>query len=109
MEVVFYLAAVIAFCVINWLLLKAEDTQKPEVNKPFETMIVEEMLKEMTPVMKAETNHAAQGSLNISVSSEHSLELEPWMLNPEAFMRYGIERELTVEDWMLSTETWFRE
>jgi hypothetical protein len=109
LEVVFYLVAVVAFCVVNWLLLKAEDTQAPEVNKSFENMILEEMLRNLPPRMKPETNRAATASLNLGVSSEQSLKLESWMLQPEAFRRPGTESELRVEDWMLSTESWLKD
>ncbi|MDX2442293.1 MAG: hypothetical protein QNK30_00710, partial [Bacteroidales bacterium] len=43
----------IAFCVINWTLLKTVNPDKPPP-KSFESVIVEEMLKDLDPVTLAE-------------------------------------------------------
>jgi hypothetical protein len=105
LEVSFYLFVVIAFCVINWTLLKADDTVKSET-RPFETMLVEAMLEEMVPVMKYETQSPVSPAPFFITSSGHRLELEPWMISYEAFTLAGTESELALEDWMISTSTW---
>jgi hypothetical protein len=106
LEVTFYLLAVVIFCVLNWVLLKADNTEPSTVDKSFETMIVEHMLQELTPVMKAQTEPLASNALNFGVSSEQSLEVESWMISIEAFTLSDTEKELVVEDWMLSLSSW---
>lgn len=106
LEIMFYLMAVVIFCVLNWVLLKADNTERPAANKSFETMIVEHMLQELTPVMKVETETLASNALNFGVSSEPSLEVEGWMISLEAFTLGDTESELAVEDWMLSLSSW---
>ncbi len=107
LEVSFYLLVVIAFCVINWKLLKAvDDTGKPEA-KPFEEMLVKAMLEEMPPVMKYESPAPVSDAFYIKTSSEHRLELETWMIRLQDFNLSEVESELALEDWMINTASWF--
>ena len=96
LEFSFYLFAVIAFCVINWTLLKAI---KPEQRAPksFESMVVEAMLDELSPVTLPEDK-----MLTINQTSN----LEPWMLNYGVFSLFDTESEINLEDWMINTSTW---
>jgi hypothetical protein len=110
LEVAFYLLAVIAFCVINWALLKAgrDEAEKPVV-KSFENMVVEAMLDELEPVTKAKNANPAPNVLDFGVSRDHALTLETWMVSPEAFRKEESEPALTVEDWMISTSSWLED
>lgn len=100
------MVAVIAFCVINWVLLKADDAERPTVNKSFETVVAESMLKALKPVMKPPSKNSGDAAFDLGISREHPLELETWMISPEAFRRPDGEEELTVEPWMLSPSSW---
>jgi hypothetical protein len=106
--VVFLLLAVTAFCVINWTLLKTVNPVQPEA-KSFETMLLEAMLEEMVPVMKAEPQIPLSDAVKFTVSRENKLELEPWMLDLEAFRRSGTDSEPALEDWMIDTSSWHAE
>ena len=105
LELSFYLFAVIAFCVINWTLLKTVKPNKP-APKSIESVIVEEMLKELPPVTLPENKMMTIDLSNFAEFSEQTLKLEPWMLNFEAFSRFNTESEIILEDWMISTATW---
>ncbi len=105
LELSFYLFAVIAFCVINWTLLKAVNPDKPPP-KSFESVIVEEMLKDLDPVTLPEDEMMTIDVNNFAEFSEQTLKLEPWMLNFEAFSRFNTESEIILEDWMINTSTW---
>ena len=105
LELSFYLFAVIAFCVINWTLLKTVNPDKP-APKSIESVIVEEMLKELPPVTLPENKMMTIDLSNFAEFSEQTLKLEPWMLNFEAFSRFNTESEIILEDWMISTITW---
>jgi cytoskeletal protein RodZ len=106
LEVVIYMVAVIAFCVINWLLLKANDTEQPVVRKSFETVVAESMLKALTPVMKPPSRNRAQAAFDLGAGREDALEFEAWMISLDAFSSPDAEVKLSVEDWMLSTSSW---
>ena len=105
LELSFYLFAVIAFCVINWTLLKTVNPDKP-APKSIESVIVEEMLKDLDPVTLQEDKMDTLDVGNFAEFSEQTLKLEPWMLNFEAFSRFNTESEIILEDWMISTITW---
>ncbi len=105
LELSFYLFAVIAFCVINWTLLKVVNPDKPPP-KSFESVIIEEMLKDLDPVTLAEDKMMTLDVGNFAEFSEQTLKIEPWMLNIEAFSRFNTESEIILEDWMISTSTW---
>ena len=105
LELSLYLFAVIAFCVINWTLLKAVNPNKP-AQKSFETVIVEEMLKDLPPVTLPEDKMMTIDLNNFTELSEQTLKLEPWMLSIEAFSLFNTESEIKLEDWMISTLTW---
>ena len=105
LELSFYLFAVIAFCVINWTLLKTVNPDKP-APKSIESVIVEEMLKDLDPVTLPEDKMMTLDVGNFAEFSEQTLKLEPWMLNFEAFSRFNTESEIILEDWMISTITW---
>ena len=105
LELSFYLFAVIAFCVINWTLLKTVNPDKP-APKSIESVIVEEMLKDLDPVTLLEDKMDTLDVGNFAEFSEQTLKLEPWMLNFEAFSRFNTESEIILEDWMISTITW---
>ncbi len=105
LELSFYLFAVIAFCVINWTLLKVVNPDKPPP-KSFESVIVEEMLKDLDPVTLPEDEMMTIDVNNFAEFSEQTLKLEPWMLNFEAFSRFNTESEIVLEDWMINTSTW---
>ena len=105
LELSFYLFAVIAFCVINWTLLKTVNPDKP-APKSIESVIVEKMLKDLDPVTLAEDKMKTLDVGNFAEFSEQTLKLEPWMLNFEAFSRFNTESEIILEDWMISTITW---
>ena len=97
LELSFYLFAVIAFCVINWTLLRAI---KPEQRAPksFESMVIEAMLEGLPPVTLP-----ADKMLTI----EQTLKLEPWMSNYGVFPLFDTEGEIILEDWMINTTTWY--
>ena len=105
LELSFYLFAVIAFCVINWTLLKAVNPDKPPP-KSFESVLVEAMLDDLEPVALPEDKMMSLDVDNFAEFSEQTLKLEPWMLNVEAFSRFNTESEIILEDWMISTITW---
>jgi hypothetical protein len=105
LELSFYLFAVIVFCVINWTLLKSIDPGQRNT-KSFESMIVEEMLKELPPVTLSEDQELTFDVSNFAVTSEHALKLEPWMINLEAFFPGDTENEIALEDWMINTSAW---
>lgn len=105
LELALYLSAVIVFCVINWKLLKAVNPNEP-APKSFESVVVEEMLRELPPVTIPDDKMKTIDLSNFAELSEHTLKLEPWMLNFEAFSRFDTESELLLEDWMISTTTW---
>lgn len=105
LELLFYLFAVIAFCVINWTLLKAVNPDQP-APKSFESVVVEEMLKELPPVTLPEDKMMTIDVSNFAEFSEQTLKLEPWMLNFEAFSRFNTESEIILEDWMIDITTW---
>jgi hypothetical protein len=105
LELSFYLFAVIAFCVINWTLLKAVNPDKPPP-KSFESVLVEAMLDDLDPVTLPEDKMMTLDVGNFAEFSEQTLKLEPWMLNFEAFSRFNTESEIILEDWMISTITW---
>jgi hypothetical protein len=105
LELSFYLFAVIAFCVINWTLLKTVNPDKP-APKSIESVIVEEMLKDLDPVILPEDEMMTIDVNNFAELSEQTLKLEPWMLNFEAFSRFNTESEIILEDWMINTSTW---
>ena len=105
LELSFYLFAVIAFCVINWTLLKTVNPDKP-APKSIESVIVEEMLKDLDPVTLLEDKMDTLDVGNFAEFSEQTLKLEPWMLNFEAFSRFNTESEIILKDWMISTITW---
>jgi len=105
LELSFYLFAVIVFCVINWTLLKAVNPDKP-APKSIESVIVEEMLKDLEPVALLEDKMMTLDVGNFAEFSEQTLKLEPWMLNYEAFSLFNTESEIILEDWMISTTTW---
>jgi hypothetical protein len=105
LELLFYLFAVIVFCVINWTLLKSIDPGQRNT-KSFESMIVEEMLKELPPVTLSEDQELTFDVSNFAVTSEHALKLEPWMINLEAFFSGDTENEIALEDWMINTSAW---
>jgi hypothetical protein len=103
--VVLLLLAVTAFCVINWRLLKAANPVQPKT-KSFESLILEEMLKEMVPVYISVDRSLSSDAQNFGASGSHNLDPEYWMRNYADFSLSGMESELTVEDWMISTATW---
>jgi len=105
LELSLYLFAVIAFCVINWRLLKAVNPDKP-APKSIESIIVEEMLEELPPVTIPEEKMMTIDLSNFAEFSEQTLKLEPWMLNFEAFSKFNTESEIKLEDWMINTTTW---
>ena len=105
LELSFYLFAVIAFCVINWTLLKAVNPDKPPP-KSFESVLVEAMLDDLEPVALSEDKMMTPDVDNFAEFSEQTLKLEPWMLNVEAFSRFNTESEIILEDWMIRTITW---
>jgi hypothetical protein len=105
LELSFYLFAVIAFCVINWTLLKTVNPDKP-ASKSIESVIVEEMLKDLDPVILPEDEMMTIDVNNFAELSEQTLKLEPWMLNFEAFSRFSSESEIILEGWMINTSTW---
>jgi hypothetical protein len=105
LELSFYLFAVIAFCVINWTLLKAVNPDQP-APKSLESMVVEEMLKELPPVTLPSDKMMTIDISNFAEFSEQTLKLEPWMLNYEAFSLFNTEGEIILEDWMINTSTW---
>lgn len=105
LELLFYLFAVIAFCVINWTLLKTVNPDQP-APKSFESVVVEEMLKELPPVTLPEDKMMTIDVSNFAEFSEQTLKLEPWMLNYEAFSPFNIESEIILEDWMIDITTW---
>lgn len=96
LELSFYLFAVIAFCVINWTLLKTINPEQP-APKSFESMVVEKMLEELPPVTLP-----ADKMMTI----KQTLKLESWMLNYGAFSLFDTEGEIILEDWMINTSTW---
>lgn len=96
LELSFYLFAVIAFCVINWTLLKAINPEQP-APKSFESMVVEAMLEELPPVTLP-----ADKMMTIKQTSK----LESWMLNYGVFSLFDTEDEIILEDWMINTSTW---
>jgi hypothetical protein len=100
------MVVVIAFCVLNWVLLKKDDTERPKANKPFETMVVESILRALTPVMKHPSKNYPDAAPDLEASREYPLEVEPWMISLEAFSKPDGEEELTVEAWMLSLASW---
>lgn len=102
------LLAVTALCLINWMLLKTVNPVQPE-EKSFEKWLLEAMLEEMVPVVKAETQIPSSHAVRFTVSRENKLELEPWMLDLEAWRRSGTESELILEEWMINTSTWHAE
>jgi len=105
LELVLYLFAVIAFCVINWRLLKVVNPDKP-APKSIENIIIEEMLDELPPVTLKEDTTKTIDLSNFAELSEQTLKLEPWMLNFESFSRFNIENEIILEDWMLDLASW---
>jgi hypothetical protein len=105
LELSIYLCAVIVFCVINWTLLKAVNPEQP-APKSFESMVVESMLEQLTPVTLPEDRMMLMQNGNFAASSEHALRLEPWMLRYEAFFRSNTESEIILEDWMIDISTW---
>lgn len=105
LELLFYLFAVIAFCVINWTLLKAVNPDQP-APKSFESVVVEAMLDDLPPVTLPEDKMMTIDVSNFAEFSEQTLKLEPWMLNYEAFSLFNIESEIILEDWMIDITTW---
>lgn len=105
LELSIYLCAVIVFCVVNWTLLKAVNPDQP-TPKSFESMVVESMLEDLPPVTLPMDRMMLMDIGSISSSSEHTLRLEPWMLNYEAFLLFNTEREIILEDWMIDISTW---
>ncbi len=95
LELSFYLFAVIAFCVINWTLLKAINPEQ-RAPKSFESMVVEAMLEELPPVTLP---------VDKKLTIDHS-NFADWMLNYEAFSLFDTEGEIILEEWMISTITW---
>jgi len=105
LELLFYLFAVIAFCVINWTLLKTVNPDQP-APKSFESVVVEAMLDDLPPVTLPEDKMMTIDVSNFAEFSEQTLKLEPWMLNYEAFSLFNIESEIILEDWMIDITTW---
>lgn len=105
LELSLYLLAVIAFCVINWRLLKVVNPNQP-APKSIESIIVEEMLEDLPPVTIAEGEMKTTDLSIFAEFSEQTLKLEPWMLNFEAFFKFNTESEIKLEDWMINTTTW---
>jgi hypothetical protein len=103
--VVLLLLAVTGFCVINWTLLKVADPVQPQ-SKSFESLIVEEMLKEMVPVYISVDHTLSSDAQNFGASGSHSMDPENWMLNYAASSLSGMENDLRVEDWMINTSSW---
>lgn len=105
LELSLYLLAVIAFCIINWRLLKVVNPNQP-APKSIESIIVEEMLEDLPPVTIAEGEMKTTDLSIFAEFSEQTLKLEPWMLNFEAFFKFNTESEIKLEDWMINTTTW---
>ena len=105
LELSIYLCAVIAFCVINWTLLKTVNPDQP-APKSFESVVVEAMLDDLPPVTLPEDKMMTIDVSNFAEFSEQTLKLEPWMLNYEAFSLFNIESEIILEDWMIDITTW---
>ena len=105
LELSFYLFAVIAFCVINWTLLKVVNPEQ-RAPKSIELMVVESMLEDLPPVTLQDDRVMSNDVYNLEESSELAIRLEPWMLSFEAFSLFDTESEIILEDWMISTITW---
>ncbi len=105
LELSFYLFAVIAFCVINWTLLKTVNPDKP-APKSIELMLIESMLEDLPPVTLADDSMSSNDVFNHEKSSELAIRLEPWMLSFEAFSLFYTESEIILEDWMINSATW---
>jgi hypothetical protein len=105
LELAFYLFAVIAFCVINWTLLKVV-TPPTRAPKSIESLLLEAMLEKLPPVTLPADKMQTMNAGNFAASSEQALKLEPWMLDVEAFFRFDTESEIVLEDWMINTATW---
>lgn len=105
-EVLFYLLAVVIFCVINWRLLMADKSPTPPPARDFESMVVEAMLDEMGSVSIPENRSTAPGGLDLSVSDEHGLVLENWMISPAAFSRTEIDGDPVLQEWMIDLSSW---
>ena len=105
LELSLYLFAVIAFCVINWTLLK---TVNPEQRAPksFESMVFEYMIEDLPPVTLQDDRMMSNDVYNLEESSELAIRLEPWMLSFEAFSLFDTESEIILEDWMINSATW---
>jgi hypothetical protein len=102
----FYLLAVVAFCVINWRLLMADKSPTPPPAREFESMVVEAMLDEMGSVSIPENRSTETRGPDLSVSDEHGLILEDWMISPKTFSRSDTEGDLVLQEWMIDLSSW---
>ena len=105
LELLLYLFAVIAFCVVNWTLLKAVNPDKP-AQKSVESVIVEAMLEDLGPVSLPEDEKETSDDITFAVPREQTMGIEPWMLDVESFSRLNTEPEIILNDWMINTATW---
>jgi hypothetical protein len=93
-----YIAAVIAFCFVDWKLMKAD--HMVQHNTPsFESYVIEYMFEEMDPVSLPETR-------NLSTALEDALGVEPWMIKREAFIQVEADGKPAPEDWMIDLSAW---
>ncbi len=106
-EVLFYLLAVVAFCVINWRLLNADNTPPPEPPaRDFESMVMEAMLDDLEPVSIPGNRTAVTGEPGLGSSDEHGLVLENWMISPVAFSPAERDGEPVLQEWMIDLSSW---
>ena len=110
-EVLVYLLAVVAFCVVNWRLLNADNSPDPPPAKDFETMVVEAMLDDMEPVRIGETQTDVTSTDNpvgpdLSVIDEHGLILEDWMIRTSAFSPSDPDGDPVLQEWMINLSSW---
>ena len=105
-EVLFYLAAVVAFCVINWRLLIADNSPPPPPAREFESMVVEAMLDELEPVTIPETRANESAGLDLSLSDEHGLIFEDWMISPASFSNSDPDGDPVLQEWMIDLSSW---
>lgn len=105
LELLLYLFAVIAFCVVNWTLLKAVNPDKP-AQKSVESVIVEAMLEDLGTESLPEDKEETRDEFTFAVPREQTMGIEPWMLDIESFSRFNTEAEIILEDWMINFATW---
>jgi hypothetical protein len=105
LKVSFYLLAVTAFCIVNWVLLAAGDPVQHDAQS-FESIVVKGMLEELPPVKIPEAKPPASEALNLNAASEIALGLETWMINYQTFTPVDADSGPALEDWMISTSGW---